>query len=56
MDATDQQRHTSTLAHASKVDSGREAGWEMRSLVRIEADATRFPVHSCFTPLYYYDT
>ncbi len=34
MDAADQQRHTSTLAHASKVDSGRVAGWEMRRCKR----------------------
>ena len=34
MDAADQQRHTATLAHASKVDSGREAGWEMRRCKR----------------------
>ena len=34
MDAADQQRHTATLAHASKVDSGRGAGWEMRRCKR----------------------
>lgn len=43
MDAADQQRHTSTLAHASKVDSGREAGWEMREIVAASYASKQMP-------------